>query len=426
MLKKKEKGDPRGRLRARQVERPPNLLILGASGSVARALLRRLGGRRAHFGRLVLLDKSNHVLNDPFLEHRRLDYQFIWHRLRMPEERAYYQRLLRRHRIDIVLDVTDMDTLPLLAATDAEGVSYVGTSLNDDQRDVPGLVAELQATRDKPCGAPHVLCTGMNPGVVNIWVWHGVRRYGVPREIIHFEYDTSMAVDRWRPIITWSRKEFLTEIAWEPTGQVLNGKPLLHRTNALHHRQDMRTILEPVVPLASYPRGFLVLHEENLTLGQKLGVSSKFIYAIHPKTMTYLSRRWRANGKLQISDLELGDNTSLPLDGSDTVGVCLEYPSQRIYYLHSLANSAAMGTNATCTQVAVGVYAALFTLLNGKLARGIYFVTDLYDTVYPHVLFCNMRVEHFVFAKRKRSLALRQHISALRLRRRPGEEQLVI
>jgi hypothetical protein len=249
MLKRTENGDTQDRFHAGQGKGPPNLLVLGASGNVARALLRRLGGRRAHFGRLVLLDKSNHVLNDPFLEHRRLDYQFIWHRLRMPEERAYYQRLLRRHRIDIVLDVTDMDTLPLLAATDAEGVSYVGTSLNDDQRDVPDLVAEIQTTSGESRGAPHVLCTGMNPGVVNIWVWHGVRRYGVPREIIHFEYDTSMSVDRWRPIITWSRKEFLTEIAWETTGQVLGGNPILYRTNALHHRQDMRTILEPVVPL---------------------------------------------------------------------------------------------------------------------------------------------------------------------------------
>ena len=32
--------------------RPPNLLVLGASGNVARALLRRLGGQRARFGRV--------------------------------------------------------------------------------------------------------------------------------------------------------------------------------------------------------------------------------------------------------------------------------------------------------------------------------------------------------------------------------------
>jgi homospermidine synthase len=180
------------------------------------------------------------------------------------------------------------------------------------------------------------------------------------------------------------------------------------------------------MPLASYPSGFLVLHEENLTLGQALGVSSKFIYALHPKTMAYLARRWRRRGQLRVTDLKVGDNTVLPLDGADTIGVCLEYPRRRVYYLHSLANSAVVGANATCMQVAVGVYAALFTLLREPLAPRLYFVSDLYDTVYPQVLFANMRVEHFIFAKRKRSLILRHHEPALRPRFPHAEEQMVI
>ena len=406
--------------------RQPNLLILGASGNVARALLRRLGGRRDHFGRVLLLDRSDHVLEDRFLEHQRLDYQFLRRRLRLPRDLPYYRRLLRRHEIDIALDVTDMDTLPLLAATDLAGVSYVGTSLNEEKRDATALVNALYPTREKRRRAPHILCSGMNPGVVNIWVWHGVRRYGKPREIVHFEYDTSMAADGWRPIITWSRKEFVGEVAADPTGMVVDGSPVIFSSKALQNRQPMRSILRPVMPLPSYPRGFLVLHEENLTLGSQLGVSSKFLYALHPKTMTYLVRRWRQRGRLRIGDLETGDNTLTPLDGADTVGVCLEYPRQRVYYLHSLANSAVVGTNATCTQVAIGVYAALFTLLGGSLAPRLYFVSDLYDTVYPQVLFSNMRVEHFVFVKRKRSLVLRHHVPALLPRFSHEHEQMVI
>ncbi|MCX7826804.1 MAG: hypothetical protein N2689_14785, partial [Verrucomicrobiae bacterium] len=99
---------------------------------------------------------------------------------------------------------------------------------------------------------------------------------------------------------------------------------------------------------------------------------------------------------------------------------------QWVYYLHSLPNNAVPGANATCSQVAVGVYAALFTLLSERLAPRAYFVTDLYDTVYPHVLFCNMRVEHFVFARRKRSLVLRHHIASLRPRFPRRREQVVI
>jgi len=406
--------------------RAPNLLILGASGNVARALLRRLGGRRDHFGRLVLLDKNDNVREDRFLEHRRLDYRFIHRRLRWPEDRVGYQDLLRRHRIDIAVDLTDMDTMPVLAATDAAGVSYVNTALNDARRGVVELVTALHPERTRTRHAPHILCSGMNPGVVNAWVCHGVRRYGVPEEIVHFEHDTSTPADGWRPVVTWSRKEFLTEAAWEPTGCVVKGEPVIHPATALERREDLTPYLKPLVSLPAYPKGFLVLHEENLTLGRRFGVSSKFIYAIHPKTTDYLVRRQRRRGRLRLSDLEVADNTRVPLDGSDTIGVCLEYPRQRVFYLHVLDNGAALGTNATCAQVAVGVYAALFTLLEGRLPPRIHSAGDLYDTVYPHVVFDNMRVEHFVFARRKRSLVLRRHVPALRLRLPRRAEQVVL
>jgi hypothetical protein len=401
-------------------------LILGASGNVARAFLRRLGGRRAHFGRLILLDKSDRVLDDRYLEHRRLDYRFVRHRLRFPQGGAYYRQLLRRHQIDIVVDLTDADTLPILKATDAASVSYVCTSLNDAKRDAVELVNAVHPAHQRRSKAPHILCSGMNPGVVNAWVQHGVRTFGVPREIVHFEYDTSMAADRWRPVITWSRKEFLTEAVWERTGAVVDGVPLLKSTNALHHREDLGPIMKPVLPLPSYPRGFLVLHEENLTIGRALGTSSKFIYAVHPKTMAYITRRWRHRGEVPITDLEIGDNTSIPLKGADTIGVYLDYPRRRVYYLHSMANRDVVGTSATCSQVAVGIFAALFTLLQERLRPRIYFVGDLYDTLYPHVLFCNMRVEQFVFTKRKRSLVLRQHVPDLRSFSRNGNEQVII
>jgi len=405
--------------------RPPNLLVLGASGHVAQAFLRRLGGRRNEFGRLLLLDRSDRVLKDRFLEHGRLRYEFLQHRLRWPDEGSY-RELLRQHEIDIVLDLTDMDTLPVLTATDAAGVSYVNTALNDANMLVPEMVAAVHPKREIPRKAPHIISSGMNPGAVNIWVWHGVRRYGTPRDIIHFEYDTSMAVDGWRPLITWSRREFLTETVWEPTGLVVNGKVKMLRANALSHREDLRPVMEPVVRLPSYPRGFLILHEENVKLGTALGASSRYIYAIHPRTMSYLVRLWREQGHVNISDLEVGDNTKIPLEGTDTIGVCLEYPDLRVYYVHSLANSSVVGTNATCTQVAVGVYAALITLLRERLEPRIYFATDLYDTIYPHVLFSNQRVDHLVFEKVKRSWVLKEHIPELHPTYRPARDQMVI
>lgn len=386
--------------------RPPNLLILGASGHVAGAFLLRLQAQREKFGRLVLLDPDDRVLDDVHLDQRRLEYRFIRRRLCFPEDTRYYHRLLKLHRIDIVLDLTDLDTEPILAATDAAGVSYVNTALNDSAHGVATIVSALHPTRKRQRKAPHIISSGMNPGVVNIWVWDAFRRYGAPEEIVHFEYDTSTPATGWRPTITWSRQEFLTETVWERTGLVINGALHLLDGNALGARQDMREVMEPVLRLRSYPRGFLVLHEENVKLGQKLGVSSKYLYAIHPWTMDYLEQLWLVRGRLSIDDLAIGDNTAVPLRGADTIGLCLNYPDKQVYYLHSLDNADVTGTNATCAQVAVGIQAALATLLTEQLAPRIYFASDLYDTVYRQVVFRSLRVEHSVFDRAGAASAL--------------------
>ena len=392
----------------------PNLLILGASGHVAQAFLQRLAARRGDFGRVVLLDPDDSVLRNPYLDHALLDYEFVHRRLRLPDGTKDYHRLLRQHGIHAVLDVTDLDTQPVLSATDAVGVSYVNTSLNESGRSIADVVWDLHSTRGGQRQAPHILSSGMNPGVVNLWVWHGFLQYGPPLEIVHFEYDTSVPTTGWRPMITWSRKEFLAETVWEPTGEVVNGALRMCSGNAVQHREDLRPILEPLIELPEYPRGMLVLHEENVKLGARLGASSRYLYAIHPRTMTYMEQLLRQRGRVDIADLELGDNTSVPLAGSDTIGVCLRYADRRVYYLHSLANSDVTGTNATCAQVAVGADAALQTLFSDKLAPRIYFASDLYDTVYSDVVFGGLRVDHFLFEERNGSLVPRVHTPRLR------------
>lgn len=387
----------------------PNLLVVGASGHVAQAVLQRLRTRRGDFGRLALLDSEDTVLGNEHLDHARLEYRFVRRRLEFPSGAAAYQAFLRQHQINIVLDLSDLDTLPILTATDAAGVSYVNTSLNDTTRRISDLVDRVHPTRSVGRNAPHILSSGMNPGIVNVWVWHGFRKYGPPSEIVHFEYDTSTPVTGWRPTISWSRKEFLAEAVWEPTGLVVNGYLQMLPLNSLYYREDLAPIMAPVVDLPAYPRGLLVLHEENVKLGRKLDVSSRYIYAIHPETMDYLAELWRDRGRIDIDDLEIADNTTVPLAGADTVGVCLDYPQKRVYYLHSLSNAAVYGTSATCAQVAVGVDAALTTLLTEPLAPRLYFASDLYDTIYSDVALKGLRVEHFVFEKRSGNLSLARY-----------------
>ncbi len=406
--------------------RQPQVLILGASGHVAQAFLLRMAARRNDFGQLVLVDPSDRVTRNPYLDHGTLRYEFIQRAFQFPEDTAAYHELLQQKRINIVVDLTDLDTLPILAATDELGVAYVNTALNEVKRGIAEVVADAQFTRNRPRKAPHILSSGMNPGVVNLWVWHGFQNYGAPTEIIHFEYDTSVPASGWQPIITWSRQEFLTEAVWDRTGQVVNGTLQMLPGNSLQHRESLASVMEPVMKLPNYPHGLLVLHEENVKLGARLGASSKYVYAIHPRTMAYLEQKHRSQARVEIGDLLIGNNTTMPLEGEDTIGVCLEYPDKRVYYLHSLANNQVTGTNATCAQVAVGMDAALFALAFERLAPRVHFASDLYDTVYSDVAFAALRVEHSIFDKTSRRLVRNRHEPRLRPHSPTGENSLPI
>ncbi|MFH1024376.1 MAG: saccharopine dehydrogenase NADP-binding domain-containing protein [Planctomycetota bacterium] len=403
-----------------------NLLVLGASGSVARAFLRFLSGWRSEFRNLVLLDKNRRVLEDPFLDRKRLAYRFVRRHLDLPRDGNAFHRLLRKYRIDVIVDVTTHATMPMLAAADAAGVSYLNTSLNDEALGVTELVERLFPQPPRATRVPHILCSGMNPGAVNLWIRHGIERFGRPREITHFEYDTSVAAEGWRPLVTWSKHEFLTEIARNPTGLFDGRVTTLAPDNALRHLVDLKPLLAPVLKLDEYPKGFLVLHEENLTMGRALGIPSKFLYAIHPRTMRFLVERFRRTGRILEGDLELGDNLSIPLAGSDTVGVCLEYPRRRVYYMNRVDNTTIVGTNATCLQVATGIYAALFTLLLDRLPNRILSVGDLYESLYKNVLFNNMRVEEIVCGRRDGRWEVRSRVPFVRIRALDAHDRLVV
>ena len=173
---------------ARRVRIPKkcNLMILGASGGVANAVLHYMRNYRGLFGKLVLVDKNRKVLNDKFLDHPFLDYTFVHRKIDLPAEKAAYLALLKKHAITVVLDLTDMDSIEILEASDEAGVSYVNTAMNDEEKTVKELVYDVYSRKRSFSGAPHVLCSGMNPGNVNMWVRHGIATFGRPKQIVHF------------------------------------------------------------------------------------------------------------------------------------------------------------------------------------------------------------------------------------------------
>ncbi len=400
----------------------PNLLILGASGGLANAVLHSLVHHRPLFNKLVLLDKNKKILQNPYLDHQNLKYTFLHKELR-PERKKEYHHLLKKYKINLVIDLTDALTIPLIKASNEAGIDYINTSINDDDKTGPELISEIFAHRNAWKKSRQILCSGMNPGNVNMWVRHGIEKHGVPQEIIHFEYDTSMS-RKWKAMVTWSIHEFLEEDIRDPGGLVLGrGKIKWLYPNALLHQIDMKPILSPILELEKYPKGCLVLHEENITIGHRYDIPSKFVYAIHPQTMQALLKMYRKEKKIPKKELQLADNLKIGLDGSDNIGVLLKYKNKKVYYFNSISNTSVVGTNATYTQVAVGVFAALFTLMFDKnLKNGTYFVEDLYDTHYKHYMFDNLRVQEFVFNGNK----LKKYAPEIKLSHKNGLKYVYI
>ena len=399
----------------------PNLLILGASGGLANAVLHSLVHHRNLFNKLVLLDKNKKIIKNPYLDHKSLSYTFIHKELR-PEQQQPYLSLLKKYKIGIVLDLTDAASIPLIEATNQAGVDYVNTSINDEIKTDSELMQEIFSKRKKWNKGRHILCSGMNPGNVNMWVRHGVEKFGVPEEVIHFEYDTSMS-RKGRALVTWSVHEFLVEEVRDPGGIALGrNKVKLLYPNALAHQVDMKPILKPILKLEKYPQGCLVLHEENLSISRKYDLPSKFIYALHPQTMETLAKIYKKEKNVHTKDLQKGDNLTTILDGSDNIGALLRYKDKKVYYFNSIANTSVIGTNATYTQVTVGVFAALFVLLFDNLKKGTYFVEDLYDTHYKYFMFDNLRVQEFVFNGGK----LKKYTPEIKLKRKNHFEHMYI
>jgi hypothetical protein len=410
------------------MNKKPNLLVLGASGGVANAFLHHLSDYRNFFGKLVLLDKNNKILKDKYIDHKLLDYTFMHKKIKIPEKEKEYHDILRKHKIDIVLDITDMESIGILESTNKiKGVSYVNTAMNNDNKYTDELIYDIYPRKERVNNAVHILCTGMNPGAVNMWVRHGIEKFGAPKEIVHFEYDTSKVAKKWHPMMTWSVHEFLVEAVEDPGGAVL-GREKVKRLypNALERRKNMKNILGPIMKLDYYPEGFSVLHEENLTLGYKYNIPSKFIYAIHPKTMKDLIEIYESKGDVERKELERCDNTREILDGADNIGVYLEYSDKRVYYFNTIPNVAMIGTSATYTQVIIGIFSALFTLMFDKVKNGTYFVEDLYRTYYKSFLFDNMRVQEFVFRKTKNRLKLIKYNPMVKIKRMKHFEHLYI
>ena len=360
----------------------PGLLILGASGGVSGAFLQLTEEYRADFSSLVLVDRVDTFTGSKYHNHALLNYTFLEEEVTHENCEEVLGGMIKKYRIQYILDNTDADTEPILAVADAHGVSYLNCALNPMPA-VDVFVEEIDKLRRKYTNAKHVLSLGMNPGIINHFVLKLVEEYGVPKEFVEIEYESGKAaVTRDKPFITWSRAQFLYESVTANTGYSHEGGAFHElKNNALSTTVDTQKYLEPIKKLDSYPRGMIVPHDEIIMLSYDLGVPGKFVYAIHEESFSRLvDMVHMADNKREVADYELilEDNIHTPLTGSDCIGVWLYYDDKNVCYYMDVPHENHKGTNATLFLVAVGALAGLFDCMQDtSLKKQVHFVSDL-------------------------------------------------
>ncbi|HRY31193.1 MAG TPA: hypothetical protein P5328_02285 [Candidatus Paceibacterota bacterium] len=364
----------------REIREKPSLLILGVSGGVAGAFLQIFRQYRNNFSEVILLDKDDKILRSGQIDLVRDKYSFINQDIVLQNIELVLADIKHKHDISIVLDLTDCETFPILQAADKLGLSYLNCSLNNGDESMKNFVRDYKSFTQKFKNNAHLLSIGMNPGIINHLVVRGVLEYGIPKEFVEIEYETGFPEkDVGRPFITWSRKQFLLESVLSGSGYCgSGGKYVESKSSAIEHPIKTEEFLSPIKKFDSYPLGMIVPHDEIISMSRIIEVPGRFVYAIHPVSLSRLREIFNKKGNVVESDIDLLDGVTKKLIGSDLIGVWLFYDDKKICYFCEVNHKDVSGTNATLFLVAVGVLAALMDFIsNPLLENGVSFVNEL-------------------------------------------------
>lgn len=358
-----------------------SLLILGASGGVAHAFLQLLTPHRHHLDKLVLLDRCDSVLHSPHLDHTALKYVYVREIITEINALPILKQMVKDFGITMVLDMTDCDSLPILAGADKLGINYLNCSINADHVTIRTFTDISRYSREFNNGT-HLLSLGMNPGIMNHMIIHGISAHGIPQEIVQIEFDSGQPKHTSaNPFITWSRRQFLEEAVSEPSGYCKN-EGVFHQSShpPIHAPVETEQYLAAIKKMDSYPLGIVVPHEEIIFMAHRFKVPSRFIYAIHPNSFEKLKELYDKNGTVKENELDYIENNSCPLNGSDLIGVWLRYPDKSICQYCEMENEKIRGANATQYMVAIGVIVGLREFITNPIRQhGVYHVHDLHN-----------------------------------------------
>ena len=398
----------------------PGLLILGASGGVAQSVLQILSKYREFFSSLVLIDRDNRVIHSQYIDHKKLKYVFIRENFTKDTIKGILKDAADKYGVSIVLDLTDQNTLPILSASDSLGLHYLNCSLNSEGESMSHFVDSMKSFSNHFTNSVHVLSMGMNPGIANHLIIQGVKEYGIPLEFVEVEYDSGMPrTDSGKPFITWSKKQFLNEAVESGAGYCGPGGIYVEREEkAIEILIDTKEFLEPIKKLDTYPLGMLVSHDEVIAMSRILEVPGRFIYAIHPLSLARMKKLLKKSKPVSEAEIIFEENTLIPLDGSDCIGVWLKYQNKDVCYYLDVEHSDIKGTSATLFMVAVGVIAGLLDLLeNPLLEKGVHSVLDLNNDHFLSITSQHLKIHKKVLLKETTHRKVRGRFSRTSMRK---------
>lgn len=357
-----------------------NVLILGANGGVAGAVLGLLQGCATGarlldgVAALYLLDQTEVTAAAALPQARPLPPCRI-------DAVGTFERLLHRHAIDLVVDLAGIDTMDLVLACSQTGADYLGTSydvwrtIQADPVDRRRLILVrsqelLPGRRPRLAGGSYLLTSGMNPGLVNALALVGIERFaeicGVAANpealalyaILYTECDTTTqrgaaTLDGNGFAMSWNPLDCLEELLEPETGYLRRGsiRFVAHPpTGALYRARCGGELIE----------GMLVPHEEVVTIGSRFPeLEVAFIYRILPTAHRALLAHPNRCPQ-DWTTINLYPPTTYALNGEDRVGVLLCSRTHGEYWIgfrNTVAEGLRYGTNATLLQVAAGVIA---------------------------------------------------------------------
>lgn len=377
-----------------------NITILGSSGGVAKSIL-------------SILNKAINDENDP-IHHKICNLSL--HLVDLNQKDIKYYKTycpnlidiiklyefssdnssklinhLKKTDTDILIDVSYADTVDTLRICNKYGVIYINTALEsisvDNNQYYAGFGLQerykiLESHRDEFQNTTAILCSGMNPGIVQWMAYEVMKRNSkkIPKGCYIVEDDTSFFEDeslakKGTIYTTWYPEGFLDEAIYSyPTFMKNNESIFLYKKV---YELEFKVTLDKKVFY-----GCLMPHEEAITLGKMYNMETGFIYKVNDHTTNLIKSYLDNIDKLWSQPMEVLDPEKAVLKGEDLVGVLLVYENKEVFMYNALSNKdiyEKYKTNATYHQVASGVYGALASILNDNIPQGIYYIEQLLE-----------------------------------------------